>query len=247
MDYMIICEIGLNHMGNIKYANEYVDKIIKSKADGILFHIREKSFYERKKTSRLKLPDSFYIRISKKLKNNNIKFGITLADPDKIDFCKQIDVDFYKVFGRDILEFDLIEKLRKTKKKIFISSSMSNLKEITKLVKFIKKSNQFTIIHTQLDNNIDIVNLRAITMLKKKIEMNIAYGNHCENLDVIYLALCFEPSDILFYVKGDKKIKHIDEPHAYELKNLTKIIQNIKNLPRSIGKEKKIKMDAKIK
>ena len=43
---MIICEIGLNHMGDIKYANEYIDKIIKSKAEGVLFHIREKSFYE---------------------------------------------------------------------------------------------------------------------------------------------------------------------------------------------------------
>ncbi len=41
---MIICEIGLNHMGNTKYANEYIDKIIKSKADGILFHIRENHF-----------------------------------------------------------------------------------------------------------------------------------------------------------------------------------------------------------
>ncbi len=247
MKNMIICEIGLNHMGDPKYANEYVNKIIKAKPDGVLFHIREKEFYKKEKTAKLELSDNFYEKISKKLKKNNIKFGITIADPDRIEFCKKIGVDFYKVFGRDILEFELIEKLKKTKKKIFVSSSMSNLQEINKLIKFIKKSKQFTIIHTQLDNSIDVVNLRAITMLKKKFGIGIAYGNHCDNLNVIYLALCYQPSDLLFYVKGDKRKKHVDEPHAYKLKDLIEIIQNLRELPRSMGKEVKIKMNARIK
>lgn len=231
-------------MGDIDYANEYINKIIKAKPDGVLFHIREKEFYKKKKS--LELPDSFYNKISKKLKNNNILFGITLADPEKIKFCKKIDVDFYKVFGRDILEFDLINEIRKTRKKIFISTSMSNIKEISKLMKFIKKSKQFTIIHTQLDNDINLVNLRAIPMLKKKFGMNIAYGNHCKDLNVIYLALGFEPSDLLFYVKGQKMKKHIDDPHAYELNKLREIIQNLRNLPNAIGDEVKIKMKGNI-
>ena len=45
---MIICEIGLNHMGNTKYANEYIEKIIKTNADGILFHISEKNHFMKK-------------------------------------------------------------------------------------------------------------------------------------------------------------------------------------------------------
>ncbi len=68
---MIICEIGLNHMGDIKYANEYIDKIIKSKADGILFHIREKSFYET--NPKLLLPDKFYINAINQIKLNFVK------------------------------------------------------------------------------------------------------------------------------------------------------------------------------
>ena len=71
---MIICEIGLNHMGNVKYANEYINKIIKSKPDGILFHIREKSYY--KIHPKLLLPDKFYATAISKIKKNNIKFGI---------------------------------------------------------------------------------------------------------------------------------------------------------------------------
>ena len=112
---MIICEVGLNHMGDEKYAKNYVKGIINAKADGVLFHIREKSFYE--KFPELELSEKFYYSISKILKKNKIKFGITLADPEKIEFCEKIGVDFYKIFSRDILEKELVNKIISTKKK----------------------------------------------------------------------------------------------------------------------------------
>ncbi|MBT3407074.1 hypothetical protein HN415_00155 [Candidatus Woesearchaeota archaeon] len=243
---MIICEIGLNHMGNIKYANEYIDKIIKSKADGILFHIREKSFYET--NPKLLLPDKFYVQASKKIKKHNIKFGITLADPDKIEFCKKIGVDFYKIFSRDILDQKILSKIKSTKKRTFASTGMSNLNEIKKFVNIIKSEiKYFTLIHTQLDNNIKKVNLKAILLLKEKFKMNVGYGNHASNILTIYTSIAYEPSDILFYVKGGKYKKHIDESHAIELDNLKQFIKNIDDLKKSIGMKTKIKMNANIK
>ena len=71
---MIICEIGLNHMGNEKYAMNYVRNIVNAKADGVLFHIREKSFY--KKYPELELSDKFYTSISKLLKKNKLLFQL---------------------------------------------------------------------------------------------------------------------------------------------------------------------------
>jgi sialic acid synthase SpsE len=243
---MIICEIGLNHMGNIKYANEYIDKIIKSKADGILFHIREKSFYDT--NPKLLLPDRFYVDAIKKVKKHKIKFGITLADPNKIEFCKKIGVDFYKIFSRDILEQKILSKIKLTKKITFVSTGMSNLNEIKKFVNIIKSEiKHFTLIHTQLDNDIKKVNLKAILLLKEKFKMNVGYGNHASNILTIYASIAYEPSDILFYVKGSKYKKHIDDPHAVELNNLKKFIENIKDLEKSIGDKTKVKMNANIK
>lgn len=243
---MIICEIGLNHMGNIKYANEYIDKIIKSKADGILFHIREKSFYDT--NPKLLLPDKFYVEAIKKVKKHNIKFGVTLADPNKIEFCEKLGVDFYKIFSRDILDYEILTKIKSTKKRTFVSTGMSDVNEIKKFVNIIKnKIKYFTLIHTQLDNNIEKVNLKAILLLKEKFKMNVGYGNHASNIFTIYVSIAYEPSDILFYVKGSKHKKHIDEPHAIELENLKKVIENIKDLEKSIGRKIKIKMNANIK
>ena len=240
---MIICEVGLNHMGSVQYANEYIDKIIKSRADGVLFHIREDVFYKNKKNSKLLLPEIFYYDICKKLHKHKIKFGITLANPEKIDFCEKVGVDFYKIFSRDINDVDIFNAINKTKKKTFISTGLSDISEINKIYSKIKnQKKRFTLIHTQLNNDIKLVNLKTIPIIKKKFQMNVAYGNHSKNIMVIYLALAFEPSDLIFYVKGKKRIKHIDENHAVQLEKLPSMLSDFRELPYSLGSGTKIKM-----
>jgi len=233
-------------MGDEKYAREYVKKIIDAKANGILFHIREKSFY--KKYPKLELSENFYLSISKLLKKKKIKFGITLADPEKIGLCRKINVDFYKIFSRDILDTQIIEIIKSTKKSTFVSTGISDLREITKFMKIINNDKKrFTLIHTQLDNNIEKVNLRALPLLKEKYKIKVGYGNHAKNILTIYLSLAFEPSDLIFYVKGNKFKKHIDEIHAVKLEELKNIIKNINELSKGLGKKEKIKMKSKIK
>jgi len=241
---MIICEVGLNHMGSIKYANEYINKIIRLKIDGIIFHLREKTFYQQRAGSKFLLPDDFYFKISKKLKKNKIKFGMAVVEPDSIDFCEKINVDFYKIFGDDIGNIKLLNKIKKTKKKTFVSTGTAGLSEIRKFVKHIVGCKQkFTLIHTQLNYDIEVVNLKAIPLLKEKFGLPVSYGNHASNIKVIYLALVYEPSDILFYVKGNKVKKHVDEPHAVRLDELPALVNDLYDLPKSIGSGKKIKMN----
>ena len=243
---MIICEIGLNHNGDVEYANEYLNKIIESKADGVLFHVREKSFYKESNHSKFLLPDQFYIQVFKKLKSNNIKCGVSISDITKIPFFIKNHIDFFKVFSKDIKDFELISSLKSTGKKIFISTGMSDIDEITKLVNFIgNDKNRFTLIHTQLTHDLDHVNLKAISMLEKKFGMSVAYGNHCINTNVLYLSLVFEPSDIIFYIKGNQS-EHLDELHAIVIDELPQIVRNLKELPRTLGNEVKINMPNKV-
>jgi len=243
---MIICEIGLNHKGNTKYAEEYLNKIIKSKADAVLFHIREKSFYDKDNNVKFLLPDEFYVQAFKKLKSMGIKCGVSISDISKIPFFLKNNVDFFKVFSKDIKDFELISSLKSTGKKVFVATGMSDITEIENLVNhFGRDKNQFTLIHTQLTHDLDYVNLKAINMLKKKFGMHVAYGNHSANTNVLFLALAFEPSDIIFYVKGSKD-EHLDELHAITLDELPKMVDKLRELPRALGNEVKISMPNKV-
>lgn len=179
---MIVCEVGLNHCGNVEYANEYVKEVIKSESDAILFHIREKSFYEEKSNKKKKLPDEFYIKAINKIHLHDLKFGITISDIDKIQFCENIGIDFYKVLSQDIKNSKLIKCIMETKKPFFISTGLSDLEEISTIVDLIKNvKERVTLIHTQLRSDLRYVNLKAIPMLQDKFDIKVAFRNHSEN------------------------------------------------------------------
>lgn len=240
---MIIAEVGKNHHGSEDYANEYLKKSFKSGVDAILYHIREKEFYQKSDNKEKTLPDSFYnyaVEFSKKKKK---KFGITLADIGKIDFLEEIGIDFYKILSQDIKNKNLIKKVVKTKKRVYISTGLSNFSEISKVIDFIKPNlENITLIHTTLRPDTKYVNLNAITKLSERFQLPVAYGNHCKNPLVLFTALAYQPSDIFFYVKGSKFKKHQDDLHAINLKNLPWYVKNLKELKYSLGSGKKIKL-----
>jgi sialic acid synthase SpsE len=241
---MIVCEIGINHFGDIKYAKKYVDKIIEMKSDAISFHMLKDSFYAKNATNnKKKLPDEFYINARAITRKNNIQFGISIAEPNKIDFCEQIDVDFYKILSKDMLNKKLLEKIMETKKKFFVSTGVYGITEITKLMDITSGSHKkMSLIHTQLTSEIDLVNLKAIPMLQKKFKIPVAFGNHSKNFRTTILSLAFNPSDIFFYVKGNKTKKHPDHVHAVSFSDLKQLINDLQNLPRTIGNATKFKI-----
>lgn len=240
---MIICEIGLNHLGKEDYADEYIDAIVKSRADALTFQVREKEYYERPEKAYLKLSNDYYKKAFEKTKAADKKFGIALADERLVGFFAGLRTDFYKVLSKDISNFSLLDKLAQIKKPVFASTGMSNLEEIEKLVKRFNVK----LIHTQLSHNIEDVNLAAIPFLREKFDLPVAFGSHCPNSNVLLMSLVYSPSDIFFYIKGKRTEKHPDEEHAVCLDEMEKLINNLIELPKAIGRAVKIKTENLIK
>jgi N,N'-diacetyllegionaminate synthase len=238
---MIIAEIGLNHLGDSKYAYNYVQELVKS-VDAITFQIREPEFYKDSKFSKYILSDANYNKLIKYIHSKNKKVGIAICDASKINFFINSGIDFFKILSKDIDNYELLKEINKTKKPIFLSTGLSNIVEIKKTIKFFNKKSNLSLIHTQLSHNIHDVNLNSISKLKTKLKLPIAYGHHSDNILVMYLALCFIPSDIFFYVRGVKKSLHPDQKHAIPLSKVNKIIKNFILLPHALGSGEKQKM-----
>jgi len=240
---MIIAEIGKNHHGSEDYAKEYIKKSFSANVDAVLFHIREKEFYKKTGQKRKMLSDSFYKEAATISKKKGKKFGITIADIEKVDFLEKIGIDFYKILSQDINNIDLIKRVLKTGKLTFISTGLSNYNEISKVMKSIKPmSKNIKLIHTTISSDIKHVNLNAINELSKKFNLPIAFGNHCKNPLVIYVSIAYNPSDIFFYVKGSKFRQHQDDVHAIKLSDLNEYVKNIKEIQISLGTKNKMKL-----
>ena len=238
---MIVAEIGLNHLGSKDYLLNYVETLIDSSVDAVTLQIREKEFYNNTQFDNLKLPTEAYREVIFKIKASGKKFGMAISDLSFLPFFKD-KVDFYKILSKDMKDENIINNLiNKTDKPFFVSTGMSSIKEIFSFLGKIDSSKRKNIIliHTRLSNKIEDTNLKAIEKMKNTFNLPIAYGNHCENLNVTYTALAFEPVSIFFYVKGNRVSNHPDEKHAVILEDLQEYSRNIKEVIKSIGNGEK--------
>lgn len=243
---MIIAEIGRNHLGKIDLANKYIDELLLTKVDGISFQIREKEYYQTPEKKNFQWDTSNYLNLSIKIKKGKKKFGMALADPSLVNFFESIGTDFYKVIRNDIKNEELISELIKTNKKIFISTGMCSDDDISNFIEKYGKLDNITLNHTQLSNSVKDCNLKSIESMKK-YGLQVSYGNHCENKNVLYMALMFNPSDIMFYVKACNKLKYPDDKHAIILNKVRNVIDNLNTLKKAKGNGFKIKMENTIK
>tara|TARA_R100000664_G_C2750448_1_gene137776 strand:- start:460 stop:1197 length:738 start_codon:yes stop_codon:yes gene_type:complete len=241
---MIIAEIGFNHLGKVEIADNYIDTLLQSGVDAITFQIRERRHRDNK--PHRYLPDSVFPDIFSKIKNSGKKIGIAIADIEYIPFFENLNVDFYKVIRNDITNMGLLKKLAETKKKIYVSTGMASEEDILYFTKqdFVQSGN-FRLVHTQLSYSLEDCNLKSIQSMKKH-GMPVAYGNHCRDEISIFMSLCFAPSDLLFYVKGEKDIEYPDHEHAILTSSVKRMVDRIEKARLSIGSGEKEKMTNKI-
>ena len=83
--YMIIGEVGLNHLGKEDYANDYINFHLNNNFDCLSFQIRESKFYHREEKKHLQLDESFYEKIANKYCNIlHKKIGLSVSNLDSI-------------------------------------------------------------------------------------------------------------------------------------------------------------------
>ena len=73
----------------------------------------------------------------------------------------------------------------------------------------------------------------------------IAYGLHCDNHNLLYSLVGFNPESIFFYVKNIILKKIHDDRHAIDLNEINTVLKNLNDIDKSIGHSKKIKNSMK--
>ena len=223
----IICEIGLNHLGNKKYLFEYFAHLVSKNIYAITIQIVKDSFFKNSKFKKLKLDLDVISSFIDLVKKSKKKIGIAINDIEKVDFCEKKKVDFYKVLSSDIGNIPLLQKLGKTKSKnIFISTGMGNFNQIDSVLKIVN-SKKIKLIHTSFSKKINEVNLKRIDELRNAFKLPSCYGNHSPHLSSIYSSLDYNPNAIFFYVKLNSKLNFPDDEHAVEISNIENILKKI--------------------
>ena len=110
------------------------------------------------------------MKIIKRCKKKKIKFISSPFDLKSIDLLKKLKLELYKIPSGEITNIPYLRKVGSLKKKIILSTGMSNMEEIQKAIKTLTLQNQkkdITILHCSSEYPAE-KNLNLLLSLKRK-------------------------------------------------------------------------------
>jgi len=254
----IIAEIGVNHNGNLSLAKKLIDKSIEVGADAVKFQKRNLESLYRKEAlenpnsesqgfeillaelKEIELSKEDYFDIVNYCKEKKITFLCTPWDTPSVDFLEELGTSAYKIASGDMTNFPLIKYISKTGKPMIISSGMSKIEEVEKMVSFVKSLNvQFVLLHANstYPSPIESLNVSLIPEYKKKFEIQIGFSDHETGIIGSLTAANMGATVIERHITIDKKMSGLDhssslEPHEFkELVNMIRQSEKAKGKP----------------
>ena len=254
MTVKIIAEIGSVHDGSFGNAIKLIDESKKSGADFVKFqyHIAQ---YESLKSAP---PPSYFSEENRfdyfkrtsfsldqwfKLKEhaNKIKIGFVVSPfcIQAIQNLEKINCQNYKVASGEITNLPLLKKLVGTKKRIFLSTGMSNWKEIDEAVKILKSSADLIIFQCSslYPCPPEHAGLNNIELMKSKYNLKVGFSDHTQGHVAALLSVMFGAEFIEKHVTFSKSMYGSDAKNASTFEELDLLANDIKYLERLINNQ----------
>ena len=229
---MKIAELGLNHLGNIRYLNNYLNKLEMTNVDAITCQILDKSFFINNNMNSYYIDNDYLLKslIAFKKKTKK-KIGIATQSDLIIDIIKNYKINFVKILSVSSNNYKVLEAFfKRTNYFIYISVGLSKDSDLKKMLKYFNKyKKRIGLIHTNFNPHINNTNLSRINYLKNKFHKNVSFGLHCKNHLPLSLSPCFGATNQFFYIKGSSVKIHPDQDHAIFIKDINITIEQIAN------------------
>lgn len=265
----VIAEIGINHNGSILLAKQLIDVAIVAGCDAVKFQKRTvndvytKEFLDspRKsawgKTQRdqkegLELTQENYRQI-----NNHcwgrIHWFASPWDVKSVKFLEEFNVQFYKIASPVLTDGAVLKAVARTGKEIIMSTGMSTTKQIRTAISTIEIARlvlapvSLLVCTSTYPCPVEDLNLRRITTFKYMFpEYRIGYSGHEVGLWTTLAAVAMGASIIERHITLDRTMPGSDQVASVEPQGLIKLVKEIRNLDKAMGKGKEGPIDSEL-
>lgn len=271
MHRIIIAEAGVNHNGDINTAKKMVIKAKESGVDYIKFQTfvpenlvskyAQKAEYQKNTTNknetqlqmleRLALTQEDFRELKQYCAENEIGFISTPFDLVSIDFLDSLGMDFWKIPSGEITNLPFLERIGKTKKKVVLSTGMSEITEIEDTIEILKKNGttDITLMHcnTEYPTMLNDVNLLAMKHMEKLFKIPVGYSDHTKGIDVPIAAAALGAKVIEKHFTLDRRMKGPDHMASLEPDELKAMVDSIRNIELALGDGQKKPTESELK
>lgn len=268
-DVYFIVEIGQNHQGSIDIAKQLVDsldglpisciKTAKRDIDTCLTDEQKNmiydnpnsfghTYYEHRKA--LELSKDNFIELKNYVESKGYDFISSFTDENSLDFLQDIGVTGLKLASQRLADYNLLQQAANTKLPTIISSGMSDISDIDKVVDIFKDSDKYLLQCTSTyPCPLDELNLNVISTYKQRYGDNIlGYGFSGHHTGVA--------PDIAAYMLGariierhytlSRSMKGTDHAASLERKGVENILRYINQIKQSLGSTEKTILDSEL-
>ena len=258
---IVIAEAGPNHNGKLKLAYKLVDLAKNCGANFVKFqtsipelHISKfakKANYQIKKNQKMEtqlemakkitLTYKQFRKVKRYCQKKKIEFLSTPFDLNSINFLKSLNMKYFKIPSGEITNLPYLVKLAKLRKKIILSTGMSNMKEIGEALKVLitngtlKKNITVMQCNTEYPTPLRDANLRAMLTIKKKYGVKVGYSDHTEGIEASLAAVAMGATVIEKHITLNKNLSGPDHKASITEKELKKMVEGIRKIVIALG------------
>ena len=266
---IVIAEIGINHNGSLNLAKKLMSLAKASGCDLVKFQKRnpEITTPDDKKNILRETPLGriTYLQYKKKIEFGKKEYDVInkYAKKIKIDwfasawdlesqkFLRRYKFKFNKIASAMLTNIRLLEVVSKERKRTFISTGMSTIKEIDTAVKIFKKNKcDFVLMHSvsSYPSPEKDLNLKLLEKFKKKYRCDVGYSGHEPTLSPT-IGACYLGAKVLErHVTLDRTMWGTDQSASLSPDGLRNLVRTVKKIPSILGDGiKKITLEEKKK
>lgn len=258
---IIIAEAGVNHNGNLDQAKQLIDAAAEAgadfvkfqtfKADKIVTKAAERAQYQDSNTGdkdsqyemlkKLELSEEMHQSLIDHCKTKSIKFLSTGFDLDSLEFLNNLHIELFKIPSGEITNLPYLKKVARFKKPVVMSTGMADLQEVRDALQVLlseglKKEN-ITIVHcnTEYPTPMEDVNLMAMNLIGKELNVKIGYSDHTLGIEVPIAAVALGGKLIEKHFTLDRNLPGPDHKASLEPEELKNMVLAIRNIEKAIS------------
>ena len=179
-----------------------------------------------------------YDQINTYCKKKKIHWFASPWDIPSLHFLKKYKLKFMKIPSAMLTNLELVKEISKLKTKTFISTGMSNLKDIDKVYKIFKnKKADFILMHTVSTYPCpeEKLNLNMIKVLKKRYKCKIGYSGHEVSVSPSLVAAAFGAEAIERHVTLNRTMWGTDHSASLEFPGMSQLCSLIRKFENYTG------------
>ncbi|MDL2272450.1 N-acetylneuraminate synthase family protein [Desulfovibrio sp. OttesenSCG-928-I05] len=249
----MIAEIGINHNGSLETAKQLIEAAKKAGCDAVklqkrtievvysaeeLARPRENPFGPTNGDLKRGLEFSFeaYCEIDAFCKAQGILWCASPWDEASVDFLEKFDVPCHKVAAASLTDKGLLERLKATRKPIFMSTGMSSAEEIAHAVEWLGKE-RLILMHcvSLYPAAAKDINLLAMNTLMQRFDVPVGYSGHELDTLISACAVSMGACVVERHLTLSREMWGSDQKASIEPDEMAQLVSNIRTVEDALG------------